>query len=186
MIKRVGLFVLVAIVMLIMSVDNVEAAENNYYGSRWQDEKICVQNVTNDPTIHDAVYRAVDNMRDATVINITYKSSCAGYAQRIQIRDADYGRTSWIGLTVHNGWAWGKTDSGLWTYFNKPTVTIQLNEYYTHYNSAGWQHVAVHELGHAVGLDHDTHCDSVMSQNCPQLKSLTARDVRNVNTIYGW
>ena len=52
-------------------------------------------------------------------------------------------------------------------------------------NSKEFRRVALHELGHALGLDHEEELDSIMAPFSSTLENLTADDIAGVNSIYG-
>lgn len=48
-----------------------------------------------------------------------------------------------------------------------------------------FRRVALHELGHAMGLDHEESAPAIMSPNISNIDSLQADDINGVNTLYG-
>ncbi|HEY0962926.1 MAG TPA: matrixin family metalloprotease [Pseudomonadales bacterium] len=48
-----------------------------------------------------------------------------------------------------------------------------------------FRRVALHELGHAIGLDHSSATASIMAPNYGQVHTLQADDISGVNAIYG-
>jgi hypothetical protein len=173
-------------------------AKADYSGSRWRNDTICLQVVVHDPAIRQQVVNAAHNYDASTRLRVHAfgSSSCAasGYTQVIKVVDNAYGTTGWVGTTYFGGWDWGQTPRGKWTWLNRPGVEIRLNQSYAN-SGPGWRHVILHELGHALGLDHVTDtCDSVMSQRsgCPWRSSLYPRDIGGttdlpgINRIYSW
>jgi hypothetical protein len=51
--------------------------------------------------------------------------------------------------------------------------------------SIDFRRVALHELGHAMGLDHEDGAPAIMAANIGNLDSLQADDIAGVNTLYG-
>jgi len=96
---------------------------------------------------------AVANWNKSTVIQspvvagTTLPAKCQLKAGTIQVCNAVYGVTGWLGLTsvqVSNGHISAMSSKLNDSYYNTPT-----------YNTAGWrQYVVCHELGHAYGLAH--------------------------------
>ncbi|MFK7865739.1 MAG: matrixin family metalloprotease [Pseudohongiellaceae bacterium] len=53
------------------------------------------------------------------------------------------------------------------------------------FGSVDFRRVALHELGHALGLDHETSADAIMAPNISNIDSLQVDDIAGVNTLYG-
>jgi hypothetical protein len=180
-------------------------SDPNYLGRRFYGTHLCVEDRTRTSTLRGAVRDAAADFNANTVLRVYYKrgaGSCVGYAtkydQRIIVIDGYYGKTGWNGLVrnarlcdpargVHlECYNWGRTVRGGWTYVNYRYVVVVLNRSYS-YGPWGWDHIATHEIGHAVGLDHrsDT-CGSVMStvNGCKWISYLSSADRRAVNNIY--
>lgn len=167
--------------------DAAYADVDGYSGSRWRTPTLCVQNQIRNSTIRQASYDAIVHIRNNTNVHIVNKgsSSCSSYANVVYFRDGYYSG-AFTGRYLHNGHTWGQTKSGTWTYFNNSGAVLQFNTRYK--NSAyNWRHIAAHEIGHALGLDHrDGYCLSVMATGCAWKDRMQTIDIRTVNTIYGW
>lgn len=48
-----------------------------------------------------------------------------------------------------------------------------------------FRRVALHELGHVIGLDHESSAPAIMAPNISNLDRLQADDIAGVNTLYG-
>ncbi len=48
-----------------------------------------------------------------------------------------------------------------------------------------FRRVALHELGHAMGLDHEETAPAIMAPNISNIDSIQADDINGVNTLYG-
>jgi hypothetical protein len=53
------------------------------------------------------------------------------------------------------------------------------------FGSIDFRRVALHELGHAMGLDHEPSVVAIMAPNISNIDSLQADDIAGVNTLYG-
>jgi hypothetical protein len=104
-------------------------------------------------------------------------TTCASYAQRIQIREFKYGADkspAWTWFTGKTfptpclsscdvgGWYWGADQYGTRGWLMKSHPTIRINESYR-WSYASYRAAVAHEIGHAIGRGHTERCDSVMS-----------------------
>jgi hypothetical protein len=55
----------------------------------------------------------------------------------------------------------------------------------TKFGSQDFYRVMLHELGHALGLDHETSAVAIMAPSISSLRSLQADDIAGANAIYG-
>lgn len=53
------------------------------------------------------------------------------------------------------------------------------------FGSIDFRRVALHELGHAMGLDHESNAPAIMAANIGNIDSLQEDDIAGVNTLYG-
>ncbi|MEK6443612.1 matrixin family metalloprotease [Pseudonocardia sp. T1-2H] len=117
--------------------------------------------------VNTAVYYA----NQAQGIDSTYLwDSCpfkAG-ARCVDVYSGDYGNTGWDGFAYLN-WPNGSHTTPTGTtppygsgVFSEQGNYVQLNDYYSN-TSQGHQHVAVHELGHVLGLGHGSGQNDVMN-----------------------
>lgn len=85
-------------------------------------------------------------------IRRTPAGGCLSTAHCVEVVSANYGDTGWVGETWRhlNGAATYHTD-----------VAIYLNDYYVHNETDRWI-ASCHELGHALGLNHNTSTGSCM------------------------
>jgi hypothetical protein len=80
-------------------------------------------------------------------------SSCPGSGKHcVNVYSANYGATGWKGSTSY------QYDSS--RYFIDGTVKVQLNDYYS--STADNRGTTCHELGHALGVGHNTSTSSCM------------------------
>lgn len=53
------------------------------------------------------------------------------------------------------------------------------------FGSIDFRRVALHELGHAMGLDHESSVAAIMAPNISNIDSLQQDDIAGINTLYG-
>lgn len=88
-------------------------------------------------------------------------------------------------LTVSDKYDSSARWDGMWTYKGAWSAeTLQLNSYYfSTYSSAQKQHVATHELGHALGLAHST-VGMVMYYLSSSVTVLGTQDTSDYSYLY--
>jgi hypothetical protein len=121
-------------------------------------------------------------------------TSCAAVLGKVEVCNADYGDTGWLGVAQ------------IWIYRGGSHIaqgTVELNDYYfsgaggagyAYNNSAEQQHVVCQEVGHTFGLDHqdesgaslDTCMDYWHNTSSSDLRSTTpnAGDYGELSCIY--
>ncbi|WP_157577096.1 zinc metalloprotease [Saccharomonospora iraqiensis] len=77
------------------------------------------------------------------------QSSCPRHC--VPVHSGNYGDTGWASLTSYDYWP--ETNE-----FDDGTMTVQLNDYYQPWR----RNLACHELGHAIGLGHNTSRSSCL------------------------
>ena len=85
-------------------------------------------------------------------IRRTPAGGCRSIANCVDINSANYGKTGWIGKTYR------QLNSAGTYHLN---VSIYLNDYYADTETTRWT-AACHEMGHALGLDHNASTGSCM------------------------
>ena len=109
-----------------------------------------------------------------------YTAGCPGGGRHcVNVYDASYGQTGWYAQTT-----W-QTSGG---YFVDGSVKIQLNDSTTPNTYAARRSVACHEMGHALGLDHNTGTTSCIKTYLFQAPAFpqhpTSNDFSVLNALY--
>ncbi len=60
-----------------------------------------------------------------------------------------------------------------------------LVQFRVHFDGVDFRRIALHELGHALGLKHEPSAAAMMAATVGNLDRLTADDIAGVNTLYG-
>lgn len=149
----------------------------HYSGARWSSNSANVYIETTDETLVSAYEEAINawNATGAFTFNLVEDESSADIVAT-EYSDAS---SKAAGLA--------ETETNALT--NQIThVDVKLNTYYLLENDYGYTHnrivyTAEHELGHAIGLDHDDDEESVM-QSSGSYYSIQSVDIEKVNEIY--
>lgn len=149
----------------------------HYSGARWSSNSANVYIETTDETLVSAYEEAINawNATGAFMFNLVEDESSADIVAT-EYSDAS---SKAAGLA--------ETETNALT--NQIThVDVKLNTYYLLENDYGYTHnrivyTAEHELGHAIGLDHDDDEESVM-QSSGSYYGIQSVDIEKVNEIY--
>lgn len=149
----------------------------HYSGARWSSNSANVYIETTDETLVSAYEEAINawNATGAFTFNLVEDESSADIVAT-EYSDAS---SKAAGLA--------ETETNALT--NQIThVDVKLNTYYLFENDYGYTHnrivyTAEHELGHAIGLDHDDDEESVM-QSSGSYYGIQSVDIEKVNEIY--
>lgn len=149
----------------------------HYSGARWSSNSANVYIETTDETLVSAYEEAINawNATGAFTFNLVEDESSADIVAT-EYSDAS---SKAAGLA--------ETETNALT--NRIThVDVKLNTYYLLENDYGYTHnrivyTAEHELGHAIGLDHDDDEESVM-QSSGSYYGIQSVDIEKVNEIY--
>ena len=60
-----------------------------------------------------------------------------------------------------------------------------LQQFGARFDGIDFRRIALHELGHALGLDHELSASAIMAATVSNLDRLTEDDIAGVNTLYG-
>ncbi len=129
---------------------------------------------------------SVSTVLDTKVVaGATRRRNCDPTTDRVEVCNATYGDTGWLGLTTI--WAHGDQIA---------QVTIKINDTYFQtpkYDTKAWRnYVMCHEVGHALGLDHqDEDFDNASLGTCLEYtnrpksnQTPNRRDYRDLKAIY--
>lgn len=149
----------------------------HYSGARWSSNSANVYIETTDETLVSAYEEAINawNATGAFTFNLVEDESSA------DIVATEYSDVSSKAAGL------AETETNALT--NQIThVDVKLNTYYLLENDYGYTHnrivyTAEHELGHAIGLDHDDDEESVM-QSSGSYYGIQSVDIEKVNEIY--
>jgi len=106
-------------------------------------------------------------------VHYSYVQSCRAGVPCVVVREGAYGPTNSSGLTT-------ATAGQMQTFTG--SVQIQLNDSYR-MGAAERRAVSCHELGHALGLDHDSRASSCL-QSIPHALHPDAADLDSLETRY--
>ncbi|HWK55277.1 MAG TPA: matrixin family metalloprotease [Hyphomicrobiales bacterium] len=154
----------------------------------------------------DAMTTWNDNTAFHFVADPTYRDPCAGYSRAASGKgfpagEGDgYNGAGFSADVCGNAFGEGVLAITLSGWMTTPVGSRQMQESDIVFNSAvSWDlfdgprrgsaqdfyRVALHELGHALGLDHELKAEAIMQPRIGTLRHLTADDINGVNTLYG-
>ncbi|MBM7641722.1 matrixin family metalloprotease [Streptococcus loxodontisalivarius] len=145
--------------------------------ARWSTNTASVYIETTDQTLVSAYKEAIENWNSTGAFTFTLTDNEAG----ADIVATDYSDSSSQAAGLAN-----TTTDVLTNHINH--VDVMLNTYYLTDNNFGYSYdrivnTAEHELGHAIGLDHDDSEDSVM-QSSGSYYSIQDSDIQAVKNLY--
>ena len=101
---------------------------------------------------------------------------CVSGMHCIHVVEGNYGATGWVAMTFFT------TDSA--AHFISKGFVIKLNDYYSGYSAADKYATVKHELGHGMGLGHDTGKD-LMSNGDVYYSNVSTYEIGELHRIYG-
>lgn len=146
-------------------------------GARWQTANATVYIDTADEVLRTAYQSAIENWNATGAFTFTMVDS----KDKADIIATDYADSK----TQAAGVAESMTNPLTYRFIH---VDVKLNTYYLFNETYGYTldriiHTAEHELGHAIGLDHEDSETSVMVSS-GSYDGIQARDIAAVNAIY--
>ncbi|GAA1383951.1 hypothetical protein GCM10009661_64520 [Catellatospora chokoriensis] len=124
------------------------------------------------------VGRAVTEWNETSGIDSIYRpasSGCDGApAHCVHVYSSNYGATGWTGST-------SRTFNAANTYY--ASASVKLNDYYGGTEAQKWN-TACHELGHVLGLDHNTGTESCLYSSRTSTKYPDADDYNLIERYY--
>lgn len=108
-----------------------------------------------------------------------YTNGCPGGGRHcVNVYNGAYGSTGWVGLT---SWPYDSTGD----FDNTTNVTVKLNDSYGG-TAAQHRNTTCHELGHALGLDHNASTNSCMYYARTSQLYPSSDDFRVLVLMYGY
>ena len=158
------------------SLKDLSTDDFTYYsGARWSSNSANVYIETTNETLVNAYKEAINTWNATGVFNVVSDASSADIIATeysdASSKAAGFAETETNALTNHI-----------------THVDVKLNTYYLTENDYGYTHnrivyTAEHELGHAIGLDHDDSEESVM-QSSGSYYGIQDVDIEKVQSLY--
>lgn len=157
-----------------LKTDFVETSSSGY---RWETASATVYIESTHPTLVTAYQEAIANWNNTGAFTFTIVNQAE--SANIIVTDYSDGQTDAAGLA--------ESSTNLLT-DRFVTATVKLNTYYLLDNRYGYTydrilHTAEHELGHAIGLDHEDTQTSVM-ESAGSNTGIQDLDIAEVQTLY--
>lgn len=157
-----------------LATDHVETEGQIY---RWETARASIYIASTDPSLVAAYEQAIANWNATGAFTFVRVDQAEG----ANIIATDYSDSQ----TQAAGLAESEADPLTNRFL---TVTVKLNSYYLLDRSYGYDqdrilHTAEHELGHAIGLDHEDHQQSVM-ESAGSYTGIQAYDIQEVRELY--
>ena len=149
-----------------------------YTGCKWPASNLNVNIIGTSGTSGTAIRSALSNYTAATDVNLTGVTTTGPTFTANQF---NYGATGWAGI-----------NSSVCPFGNTTSSAVRLNLYYT-FNTAANEGrlrlIWLHEIGHALGLDHVTTVARVMytptsSAYTAGVRNLTSDEKNGINALY--
>ena len=188
--KHSRLFVVVVAVLILAALPLVASANHSWNGYHWARtaNPFTVKLGDNVSGLWDGMLVTASNdwsqstVLDTTIVaGGTRPKNCRPTSGRVEVCNANYGNTGWLG--VAQIWITGGT--------HITQGTVKNNDYYfgnssyQYNNTAEMQHVICQEIGHTFGLDHQSTDGSSLNTCMDYYHNTSASDTKSTHPNAG-
>ncbi len=183
---RVSVAVVGAVVALVVSFPAAVSASHSWNGYHWArvNNPFTLKAGDNVSGLWDSMLNtALSDWSKSTVLDMskvaggTKPKSCRPTSGRVEVCSASYGNSGWLGLAQI--WITGGT--------HITQGIVKNNDYYfgsstyTYNNTAEMQHVICQEIGHTLGLDHQSTSGASLNTCMDYYHNTSASDTKSTH-----